>query len=105
MRLIDADKLKSIIADTDYDVHNGIMSVTGKILIRGSGYSCQCIRDIVDSMSSVDPVRHGRWINPDRDCHCSECEKDSLYDWKGRVYLSDYCPYCGARMDGDYDDT
>lgn len=62
-----------------------------------------------------DAVKHGRWVdryggkyvNPVYDC--SECKKSALFrndmdllgNWKSVQYLSDYCPNCGARMDGD----
>lgn len=39
----------------------------------------------------AEPVRHGRWIEE----HCSECDK---YVYVGDV--DDYCPHCGAKMDG-----
>jgi hypothetical protein len=59
--------------------------------------------DLVDSMPTIDaePVRHGRWelINTPsmfmRMLECSIC--------KGRVgstVKTNYCPNCGAKMDG-----
>ena len=52
--------------------------------------------------ADVAPVAHGRWN--DGDPYCPICRKDKfrgLYadvweDWK-----PDYCPNCGAKMDGD----
>lgn len=49
------------------------------------------------------PVRHGRWIDTDRDdpCYyyCSECHRQ--VDMR-----ENYCPTCGARMDdGDENET
>ena len=53
--------------------------------------------------ADVAPVRHGRWENYDGMGYlvCSECrdvyiDEDWLKDGKW-----DYCPNCGARMDGD----
>lgn len=44
------------------------------------------------------PVKHGRWIIADyeepRRYGCSECHR---MVWQ----LENYCPSCGARMDGD----
>lgn len=80
----------------------------------------------------AEPVRHGRWILKAHDkranylwtvtAHCSECcdeEKEiwsgyfpNVPDWLARdvalqnakqVKMSNYCPNCGARMDGDKD--
>ena len=46
------------------------------------------------------PVRHGRWIDDTQEGKgewllCSECGESSpeVADW-------DYCPNCGAKMDG-----
>lgn len=45
----------------------------------------------------VQPVKHGKWIGVDYDTYfeCSECK--NMTDWQ----LYKYCPYCGARMDGE----
>lgn len=59
--------------------------------------------------ADVAPVRHGRWIGCTSSPHwkCSMCgtkasiwfdEFDEICEW-----LSDYCPNCGARMDGEED--
>lgn len=45
----------------------------------------------------VAPARHGRWMDMKGFWMCSECHKDTLN-------LFNYCPYCGAKMDGDADD-
>ena len=49
------------------------------------------------------PVVHGRWITfhtgTDYITQCSECN-ESFYS----VSDLDYCPHCGAQMDGDKDD-
>lgn len=58
--------------------------------------------------ADVQPVKHGRWIGITEYCKkngyipsgmgiyywCSECDKEEQK-------TSDYCPNCGARMDGD----
>lgn len=62
-------------------------------------------------------VKHGRWVdryggkyvNPKYEC--SECRKeapyrpklDDLFNWYHEQDLSDYCPNCGAKMDGGAD--
>ena len=54
--------------------------------------------------ADVAPVRHGRWIPSDYtgDCcyTCSECgfERDAYL-----LDVGNYCPNCGARMDGKED--
>jgi hypothetical protein len=67
-----------------------------------------------------DAVKHGRWI----DGVCSNCKEEAIsrswdepiydYDWEENLrysytethteyQLTDYCPNCGAKMDGDGD--
>ena len=51
--------------------------------------------------ADVQPVKHGRWIiNSDGYYpQCSECMNEP----QGRI-MTNFCPNCGARMDGDRDD-
>lgn len=72
------------------------------------------LKEVADDLERMPSVVHGRWVdryarkyvNPVYDC--SECKKSALFrrdmdllgNWKMVQYLSDYCPYCGARMDG-----
>ena len=65
--------------------------------------------DYIDSEPAADvaPVRHGRWIlerEPDGKpyCfHCSVCDDD--FHYIGITVAYDYCPNCGAKMDGGED--
>lgn len=56
--------------------------------------------------NGVAVVKHGRWVEYPRAHYfkCSECKYTVLYrkaySYNGeRAY--EYCPHCGARMDGD----
>ena len=58
------------------------------------------IKVMLENQPAVDaaPVRHGRWT--DRGslscrCSCCGCKSNAEYN---------YCPHCGARMDGGEDD-
>ena len=48
----------------------------------------------------VAPVRHGHWVKEKSDVlihwHCSVCEKCYFLEEPN----ADYCPHCGAKMDG-----
>ena len=52
----------------------------------------------------IEQVRHGRWViketmirNPyAKNAYCSECLEETSY-------AHNYCPNCGAKMDGDKD--
>lgn len=67
--------------------------------------------------ADVAEVVHGRWIplreseitgwNPGFAGHdpiggykCSNCNKEAVFDCNDSFVLSDYCPNCGAKMDG-----
>lgn len=53
----------------------------------------------------VRPERHGEWYNWGRDwkcCQhfqCSECKKEVVRCIDSKAQFQ-YCPYCGAKMDG-----
>ena len=55
----------------------------------------------------VAPVRHGRWISDEADVlfHCSECETQISTSWDYDDLQWNYCPDCGAKMDGGEDDA
>lgn len=63
---------------------------------------------------NVAPVVHGRWISweeagnfvPSPDRHeCSVCHDAAQVLVNGFELLSDYCPNCGAKMDGGDSDA
>lgn len=59
------------------------------------GTSISAIRRI--PAADVAPVLHGRWLCVDTDTEqfflCNRCKKKEYWE-------SDYCPNCGAKMDG-----
>ena len=48
-------------------------------------------------------VVHGYWVSDKADIlfHCSECETQISTDWDYDDLIWNYCPNCGAKMDGD----
>ena len=50
--------------------------------------------------ADVAPVKHGHWVKEKSDVlihwHCSVCEKCYFLEEPN----ADYCPHCGAKMDG-----
>ena len=52
--------------------------------------------------ADVAPVRHGRWLCVDTDTEqfflCNRCKKKEYWE-------SNYCPNCGAKMDGGEQDA
>lgn len=66
--------------------------------------------DAIAKLPPVDavPVKRGRWYKPGGMMppeyagvyRCSECDRFAMRDWKShKQVLSDYCPWCGARME------
>ena len=47
------------------------------------------------------PVVHAHWNDDGR---CTNCGNFPLYDYFGRIKLSEICPHCGAQMDEVVDD-
>ena len=75
-----------------------------------SGVTCNMrANKIVASIQAADvaPVRHGRWIKPvpgDGEPYCSECHAEQPWFYGYGYYEPDYCPNCGALMDGKEDE-
>jgi rubrerythrin len=91
MRLIDADKFILALMDA------ALSSVDEDTIL-----------DLVDSVPTVDavPVVHERFVHDGQRFaggvdwwHCSNCGRLA----SGVETRFDYCPWCGARMDGDSD--
>lgn len=86
MRLIDADALVEAVKDYPY------------------GYRGMIVCDIA-KQPTIDPIRHGRWITENSiGGYCSNCgqycgEIEFTRDLM-LVPLWNYCPNCGAKMDG-----
>ena len=98
MRLIDADALleSGICAEYGYN-DNGLLLIP--------------MRDVTNSIRNAptidaEPVRHGRWIRR-KSCHtqtgfvdkCSVCQNMLVH----LGCKANYCPNCGAKMDGEAD--
>lgn len=68
------------------------------------GFGRGAIKSAINAISAADvaPVVHGDWIGyfP----HCSVCGEEALSRDNGTLhgayFLTDYCPNCGAKMDG-----
>lgn len=76
------------------------------------------IANLINDQPTADAVevRHGEWVDYETDepygpygekawYKCSKCQKDAYGrcaqdEWYSSPILSDYCPFCGAKMDG-----
>lgn len=64
------------------------------------------IDDLMDiPAADVAPVRHGRW-NADETCpFCGKKSTEGLDADKWDYWFPDFCPHCGAKMDGGEPDA
>ncbi len=100
MRLIDADALKA-------KLKIGTSTATYSDYCNGYCDARQVDLDAIDAAPTIEaePVRHGRWNYRHEDdwCYCTACGTDAEGS-DGECLETDYCPHCGARMDGGADD-
>ncbi len=102
MRPIDADALLQRIENWDRQLRS-YTHYTDRIV-------CNVLCGVVDEIEDMDtldyaPVKRGEWVTkPDgfipADIYCSECGK--RYNF---FYNPNYCPNCGAKMDGGKEDA
>ena len=69
-----------------------------------SDNDCKCYK----STNEYKEVKHGKWISASPcgyyDFYCSCCKEFAITyedsNYRERYHLTDYCPFCGAIMDG-----
>lgn len=94
MRLIDAKAALEKI----YLAGEAIKEYSGRFY-EGKFNGLQCAYEIINDMSSVEERKHGRWVRHNNIIACSECIFDMCFD--ENLGELNYCPYCGAKMDGE----
>lgn len=98
MRLIDADVLIK-------DITESVIEVSGDSGLAEEAVKCYqaVILKYIGTMPTPEDCRpHGRWISDEGDVlfHCSECETQISTSWDYEDLNWNYCPNCGAVMDG-----
>ena len=115
MRLIDADKLKRRVQSVATEAWK--LKLEAKVETTLNQFL-----DYVEQSPTIDAVEvvHGEWIavssydafggseelwnahgNPTAFHYCSNCKAQSYVNEFGEELLTDYCPNCGAKMDGE----
>ncbi|MBR4930395.1 MAG: hypothetical protein IKZ00_06290 [Bacteroidaceae bacterium] len=74
------------------------------------GHLSPYIEEFIDACPTVEPVKHARWEKDKDDMYwgnsfihmrCSLCGSEAHLNRFGMSYiLSQFCPNCGAKMDG-----
>ncbi len=59
--------------------------------------ACEQIKEV--PAAEVQEVRHGKWEQENEIFKCSECAY--AFENEGYQHFFNYCPNCGARMDGE----
>lgn len=98
MRLIDADKLREVFVRARELVIKNQGGITS-----GTAHNMQVVINEIDRSETVDAeqVRHGLWVENEKEYsfrvmrdRCSICGSTQGIDWMN------FCPNCGAKMDG-----
>ena len=73
-------------------------------------HKVNAFNQFIDRMPTADvaEVKHGEWISASPcgyyDFYCSCCKEFAITyedsNYRERYHLTDYCPFCGAKMDG-----
>lgn len=90
------------------DLKNHLYRAQAEAFKRSEWYaagSIQSFIDLLDKQPTIEPeVRHGRWMKIEPTIRLQSRWKCSRSKCGGIVHaITDYCPYCGARMDGGVD--
>ena len=97
MRPIDADRALEIVRD---------QGITHPNAYHLTNYATLILREA--PTIDVAPVRHGRWEKSSGLYSCSECGMTCPYDVQAdaiEYWACNYCPNCGAKMDGGVEDA
>lgn len=57
------------------------------------------IQDVIDEAPTVEERKHGHWVRHNNIIACSECIFDMCFD--ENIAELNYCPNCGAKMEGE----
>jgi len=91
MRLIDADVLKEKLEKTA-DINNPKFSYDSMMIAK-------IMIQMLNKAPTVEERKHGHWVRHNDIIACSECIFDMCFD--ENIAELNYCPYCGAKMDGE----
>ena len=88
---------KKVLTMTEYIEREAVLKEAESRIMWGA--SAAAIYELIRDAPAADvaTVRHGRWIaSHDEFCSCSICKYPVYVGWN----QTNYCPNCGAKMDG-----
>ena len=110
-RLIDANEIVEVAEHAYHEWNLAMAAADGQRQINRvfkMQELCKAVKAVAEAAPTVDavPVVHGRWIedtysNSTYDADCSVCGEK--IKWNGCMCDFNYCPNCGAKMDGGND--
>ena len=102
-RLIDANALKEAMWNTDSDVYEFCQG-----RVTNMGISRLKLDDMIDDCPTVDAVEvvHAKWEKAHIAGYlkCNSCKDAFIYEEWLKSGKWNYCPNCGAKMDGEMKD-
>lgn len=105
MRLINANEAVKV-AEHLYEMYNLAMACADTQREINFVFKRQelfkAVKAVIEHCPTVDPVKRGEWIEDDNlETVCSCCKSTAYLDnYNSGYVLFDYCPNCGAKMDG-----
>ena len=91
MELIDKNALSM-------ELTNEVLNAYAKADFRFA-HALNVFQDLIDEAPTVEERKHGRWVRHNDIIACSECIFDMYFD--ENIAELNYCPNCGAKMDGE----
>lgn len=106
---ISRETLRDLMYTEAFDRDTGLQRWDSGLWIRFKLFE-NCLEAI--PAADVVEVRHGQWMATDaypHNVYCSKCYKTFAQEhwkiWQDGSLPRDYCPSCGAKMDGGQDDV
>ena len=88
-------------SDALSEIDEWMESVGTALIGKGLSYYAElqgCIEDC--KAADVEPIRHGRWVKRGDKWQCTHCKVLMSIDGTPKENMLNYCPNCGAKMDG-----
>jgi len=101
MRLIDKDALLKELGISDEECEKCDRGDRNGYCAMSSDWTYAC--DAICTAPTIEERKTGKWIQDphSKRYRCDQCLSAALKTDDGQENLSDFCPVCGAKMEGD----